>query len=242
MDVALVHRLRQRVHLLPGPGRRLVHQAVDGHRPPVRVDPRRHLGGEHRPVRADVVLPGRQNGGRAPCAPARRSLVCRPCGATSLLVHPCRLLAHDVNSAIRGGVDGRSLVTYVSRFHCSGQLIRSTPLDMWVSTGQAGTFHRRVGFDVRRPCSTAARYSSRGERIVANASTPPDAQMIPAIRAARWKPAESSAGPHTRPASGRPRRQHGDRQQPATRATSLLIADAMPDLVVRRHREHRRGQ
>ena len=33
-----------------------VDQAVDGHRPAVGVEARRRLGGEHRPVRTDVVL------------------------------------------------------------------------------------------------------------------------------------------------------------------------------------------
>src|SRR6185437_9624767 len=60
VDVARVRRRRQRVDLVPRPRRGFRDQAVDGERPRRGVDARRHLGGEHRPAIAGVVLPGRK--------------------------------------------------------------------------------------------------------------------------------------------------------------------------------------
>ena len=60
VDGTRVLRLRQPVHLVPGPDLGCLDQAVDGHRPPGRVDPRGDLGGQHGKVGADVVLARRQ--------------------------------------------------------------------------------------------------------------------------------------------------------------------------------------
>ena len=60
VDVAVVLRLRQLVHVLPRPGVRVFDQPVDGHRPRLGDEVRGHLGGQHRPVVADVVLAGWQ--------------------------------------------------------------------------------------------------------------------------------------------------------------------------------------
>jgi len=61
-----------------------------------------------------------------------------------------------------------------------------------VRTGHAG--HSTAGSVSSAAVSVEAGSLGRGERIVANASTPPAAQIIPAISAARWNPADSSAG------------------------------------------------
>src|SRR3954463_6355735 len=61
-------RRGQPMRLVPGPGGRGLHPAVDGHAPRLRRDPRRGLGREHRPVGTDVVLPGWQAGVALPAA------------------------------------------------------------------------------------------------------------------------------------------------------------------------------
>src|SRR3954453_6050147 len=60
VDVAAVLRRRQRVRLVPGPRGRGLDPAVDGDAPGLGRDPRGGLGGEDRPVVADVVLARRQ--------------------------------------------------------------------------------------------------------------------------------------------------------------------------------------
>ena len=67
VDVAVVGGGGQGVDLVPGPGGRLLDQAVDGEGPGGRVELRGDLGGQHRPVPTDVVLAGGSLGSRAAC-------------------------------------------------------------------------------------------------------------------------------------------------------------------------------
>src|SRR4051794_6638816 len=60
VDVTAVLGAGQRMRLVPAPGGRVLDLAVDADAPRLGRDPRRRLGGEHRPVTAHVVLAGWQ--------------------------------------------------------------------------------------------------------------------------------------------------------------------------------------
>ena len=62
MDVALVAGVGEGVDLVPAPCRRPFDLPVDRERPRVGGEIRRHLGGEHRPLRTRVVLTWREPG------------------------------------------------------------------------------------------------------------------------------------------------------------------------------------